>query len=67
MNEKGYLQNILFLDIETVGLTDDYTAIDERLKKQWLSNVKRKDSHLNYGQPVDQVIAIRLGFNCDKL
>jgi 3'-5' exonuclease len=29
------LKNILFLDIETVGQTEDYNTIDERLKKQW--------------------------------
>ncbi len=31
---KG-LQNILFLDIETVGITYEYNELDERLKSQW--------------------------------
>ena len=29
------LRNILFIDIETVGITDDYENLDERLKTQW--------------------------------
>ncbi|MEM7107428.1 MAG: 3'-5' exonuclease [Bacteroidota bacterium] len=29
------LRNILFIDIETVGITNDYAALDERLKTQW--------------------------------
>ncbi len=29
------LRDILFLDIETVGQTNDFKLIDERLKKQW--------------------------------
>jgi 3'-5' exonuclease len=29
------LSNILFLDIETVACTDDYTLLSERLKTQW--------------------------------
>ena len=31
---KG-LQNILFLDIETVGITYNYDELSERLKTQW--------------------------------
>lgn len=29
------LRDILFLDIETVACTDDYTTLDERMKVQW--------------------------------
>ncbi|MEM1407443.1 MAG: 3'-5' exonuclease [Bacteroidota bacterium] len=29
------LRNILFIDIETVGITDDYENLHERLKTQW--------------------------------
>lgn len=29
------LRDIIFLDIETVGCTDTYTSLDERLKSQW--------------------------------
>ncbi|HNP18430.1 MAG TPA: 3'-5' exonuclease [Fulvivirga sp.] len=29
------LRDILFLDIETVGQTNDFSALEERLKKQW--------------------------------
>lgn len=29
------LRDIIFLDIETVGCTDDYQTLDERLKTQW--------------------------------
>lgn len=29
------LRDILFLDIETVAFTDDYHALDERMKTQW--------------------------------
>jgi DNA polymerase elongation subunit (family B) len=29
------LRDILFIDIETVAATDDYTKLDERLKTQW--------------------------------
>lgn len=29
------LRDILFLDIETVACTDNYTSLDERLKTQW--------------------------------
>ena len=36
------LNQILFLDIETVGCTDDYQTLDERLKTQW----SRKSSYL---------------------
>jgi hypothetical protein len=33
MNQE--LRDILFLDIETVGCTDNYNALDDRLKVQW--------------------------------
>lgn len=36
------LNQILFLDIETVACTDNYQALDERLKTQW----SRKSSYL---------------------
>ena len=29
------LKDILFLDIETVACTDNYSSLDERLKTQW--------------------------------
>lgn len=40
------LRDILFIDIETVALTDDYAAMDERLKVQWArrANFYRRDS-----------------------
>lgn len=33
MNQE--LRDILFLDIETVGCSDDYNSLDDRLKVQW--------------------------------
>lgn len=41
-------RDILFIDIETVASTDDYTSMDERLKVQWSrkANFFRRDSHL---------------------
>ncbi len=30
-----HLKNILFIDIETVGITESYRGLDERLKTQW--------------------------------
>jgi hypothetical protein len=41
------LRDILFLDIETVASTDNYNALDERLKVQWsrkASFLKREES-----------------------
>jgi 3'-5' exonuclease len=41
------LRDILFIDIETVAITKDYTALDERLKIQWARKagfLKRGDS-----------------------
>jgi len=41
------LSNILFLDIETVACTDDYSKLNERLKTQWArksSFFKREDA-----------------------
>ena len=42
------LRDILFIDIETVASTDDFAALDERLKIQWArrANFFRRDSHL---------------------
>lgn len=42
------LRDILFIDIETVASTDDYSTMDERLKTQWSrkANFFRRDSHL---------------------
>ncbi len=42
------LRDILFIDIETVASTDDYSSIDERLKVQWSrkANFFRRDGHL---------------------
>jgi DNA polymerase elongation subunit (family B) len=40
------LRDILFLDIETVGITDDYQNLDERMKAQWARKAnffKRED------------------------
>lgn len=42
------LRDILFIDIETVASTDDFAALDERLKIQWArrANFFRRDSHM---------------------
>lgn len=42
------LRDILFIDIETVASTDDYSTMDERLKVQWSrkANFLRRDSQL---------------------
>lgn len=42
------LRDILFIDIETVASTDDYSSIDERIKVQWSrkANFFRRDGHL---------------------
>ncbi|MGC1240531.1 MAG: 3'-5' exonuclease [Chryseosolibacter sp.] len=42
------LRDILFIDIETVASTDDYGALDERMKMQWSrkANFFKRDSHL---------------------
>lgn len=42
------LRDILFIDIETVASTDDYSTMEERLKAQWArrANFFRRDSHL---------------------
>lgn len=42
------LRDILFIDIETVASTDDYGALDERMKMQWSrkANFFKHDSHL---------------------
>lgn len=41
------LRDIVFLDIETVGCTDDFNSLDERLKSQWArkaSFLKREEN-----------------------
>lgn len=42
------LRDILFIDIETVASTNDFTSLDERLKVQWSrkANFFRRDSQL---------------------
>lgn len=42
------LRDILFIDIETVAFTDDYTSLSERLKTQWSrkANFLKRDSPL---------------------
>ena len=42
------LRDILFIDIETVASTDDYSTLEERLKVQWSrkANFFKRDSHL---------------------
>ncbi len=42
------LRDILFIDIETVASTDDYSKVDERLKTQWSrkANFFRRDGTL---------------------
>ena len=42
------LRDILFIDIETVASTDDYSSMDERLKVQWSRKASffRRDAHL---------------------
>ncbi|UII28243.1 3'-5' exonuclease [Fulvivirga maritima] len=68
------LKNILFLDIETVGCTDDYDSLSERLKAQWA----RKAAFLKKGDDLTdkevfedragifaefgKIVAIGLGF-----
>jgi 3'-5' exonuclease len=43
------LRDILFIDIETVASTDDFSALDERLKTQWARKAGffRRDSTLS--------------------
>jgi DNA polymerase elongation subunit (family B) len=43
------LRDILFIDIETVASTDDYSSIDERLKVQWSrkANFFRREGQLS--------------------
>ena len=43
MDEKGILKNILFLDIETVSQTENYSELPERFQKEWV----RKSKFLN--------------------
>jgi uncharacterized protein YprB with RNaseH-like and TPR domain len=47
MNQE--LRDILFLDIETVGCSDDYNSLDDRLKVQWARKAnffkQRDDQH----------------------
>jgi uncharacterized protein YprB with RNaseH-like and TPR domain len=49
MNQE--LRDILFLDIETVGCSDDYNSLDDRLKVQWARKAnffkQRDDQHTN--------------------
>ena len=42
------LRDIIFLDIETVGCTDNYNLLDERLKVQWSrkAGFLKRDEHL---------------------
>lgn len=42
------LRDLLFIDLETVALTDDYVSLDERMKIQWArkANFFRRDSQL---------------------
>jgi 3'-5' exonuclease len=42
------LRDILFIDIETVASTDDYSSMDERMKVQWSrkANFFRRDTQL---------------------
>ena len=51
MHEKGFLKNILFLDIETVSLTEEFNRLDARLQKEWI----RKSEFLNKDDlPIDE-------------
>lgn len=42
------LRDLLFIDIETVAVTNDYASLDDRLKVQWSrkANFMRRDSQL---------------------
>ena len=44
------IKDIIFLDIETVGITHDYNSLDERLKSMWA----RKASHLRRKDETDE-------------
>lgn len=53
------LKDILFLDIETVAITDDFNAMDERLKVQWSrkANFLKRDT----GQTDEELFHQRAG------
>lgn len=44
------IKDIIFLDIETVGITHDYKLLDERLKSMWA----RKANHLRRNAETDE-------------
>jgi 3'-5' exonuclease len=47
-----HLKNILFLDIETVACSADYTALSDRLKAQWA----RKAAFIRKGEATDEEV-----------
>lgn len=49
MDEKGYLKNILFIDIETVSLNENYNELPDRLQKEW----DRKSQYINNKEELD--------------
>ncbi len=57
------LRDILFIDIETVAITKDYTTLDERLKTQWARKagfIKRGD-----GQTDEDLFHERAGIHAE--
>lgn len=52
MEDKLIIKNILFLDIETVSLTEKYSQLSPRLQKEW----ERKASFINKDEiPIDEL------------
>ncbi|MFS0490524.1 3'-5' exonuclease [Leadbetterella byssophila] len=49
------MKNILFLDIETVSLTEDFNDLPERLQEHW----QKKVQHLKRAEPVEDVYVER--------
>ena len=47
MLEKIDIENVLFLDIETVPALADYSQLDERMKKLWNKKAERLNSYTN--------------------
>ncbi|MEQ8304395.1 MAG: 3'-5' exonuclease [Cyclobacteriaceae bacterium] len=58
------LRDILFLDIETVSITEDYAKLDERLKVQWArkANFFKRDELLSHEDLFNQRAGIYAEF-----
>ena len=65
MIEKINLNNILFLDIETVPEVENFNTLDDDLKALWdqKTQYQRKDDFT----PENFMIALEFGLNLEKL